>query len=387
MGAGLTFALVSGISFGLSGSLATPLMASGWSAGAAVTARVALGAAVLLIPALLMVRGRWALLRPAWGRIVAYGVVAVSGCQLAYFLAVQRMEVAVALLIEYTAPVVVLLWMWLARGRRPTRMTVIGAIVAGFGLVLVLDMVSGARVDNVGVFWALLAMLGAATYFLMSSDDSHGLPPIVLAAGGLVVGAVVLVVAGLVRLVPMTVSTASPVYRGVAVPWWLPVIVLGIVSAGVAYVSGIAAARRLGARLASFVALSEVFAAVLAAWLLLGQLPAAVQLVGGVFILAGVVVVKLGESAPTVVRRPDGGAVPGSERPAVSGLEGGAVPGSERRAVSVGEGISPAQAAVIVDHPELASEPTSADSPDVSAVAVSDAQRAVSPASDVGSSR
>ena len=80
-----------------------------------------------------------------------------------------------------------------------------------------------------------------------------------------------------------------------------------MVTAAVAYVTGIAAGRRLGSRLASFVALLEVVAAVVFAWLLLDQLPGTLQLAGGAFILAGVVVVKLGERPPradaTHVRR------------------------------------------------------------------------------------
>lgn len=311
---GLALALASAISFALSGSLAAPLMTSGWTPGAAVAARVGIAALVLLVPALIALRGRWSLLRPALGRIAAYGVVAVAGCQLAYFLAVQQMEVAVALLIEYTAPVAVLLWWWLVKGHRPSRLTVVGALVAAAGLILVLDLVSGAQFNAAGVGWALLAMTGAATYFVMSSDDSHGLPPLVLAAGGLMVGALVLALAGAVGLVPMAFSAASPSYRGVTVPWWLPVAALGVVTAGLAYTTGIAAARRLGSRLASFVALSEVVAAVLAAWLLLGQLPKPVQLVGGLFILVGVVVVKLGEAAPAAV---DGTTVTVTTAPAV----------------------------------------------------------------------
>ena len=57
----------------------------------------------------------------------------------------------------------------------------------------------------------------------------------------------------------------------------------------------IAAGRRLGSRLASFVALTEVVAGVLWAWLLLDELPRPVQIAGGLLILAGVVGVKLGE--------------------------------------------------------------------------------------------
>ena len=82
----------------------------------------------------------------------------------------------------------------------------------------------------------------------------------------------------------------------------MPIALLGVVTAAVAYVSGIAAIRRLGSRLASFVALLEVVSGVLWAWLLLGELPRVIQLLGGVLVLAGVVGVKLGERATA---RPD----------------------------------------------------------------------------------
>ena len=69
----------------------------------------------------------------------------------------------------------------------------------------------------------------------------------------------------------------------------MPLVLLGLVTAAIAYTTGIAAIRRLGSRLASFVALTEVLAGVLWAWLLLDELPRPVQLLGGVLILAGVV--------------------------------------------------------------------------------------------------
>ena len=81
------------------------------------------------------------------------------------------------------------------------------------------------------------------------------------------------------------------------IPAWLAVLLLGVVTAAIAYVAGIAATRRLGARLGSFVALTEVLAAAIFAWVLLGQAPAPIQLLGAALMLAGVIVVKLGEPA------------------------------------------------------------------------------------------
>jgi drug/metabolite transporter (DMT)-like permease len=62
-----------------------------------------------------------------------------------------------------------------------------------------------------------------------------------------------------------------------------------------AYVSGIMAARALGSKVASFVSLTEVLFAVVWAWLLLGELPGAIQLLGGVLIVGGVILVRLDE--------------------------------------------------------------------------------------------
>jgi drug/metabolite transporter (DMT)-like permease len=305
--AGLGWAVLSAASFGTSGALAGGLMDAGWSAGGAVAARVSLAALVLLVPALIALEGRWSDLRAELGTVLAYGLVAVAGCQLAYFNAVRQMEVGPALLIEYTAPVAVLGWAWLRHGHRPGRLTLLGSALAVAGLVLVLDLVSGASVSVPGVAWSLGAMLGAAVYFILSAGRSN-LPPLVLAAGGLVVGAVALLVAGLIGVLDLSGSTRDVDYAGSAVPFWMPLVALGLVSAAVAYVSGIAASRRLGSRLASFVALLEVLFALGFAWLLLRELPNAVQFAGAAVVLAGVVVVKLGQNSDVrlpVVPEPD----------------------------------------------------------------------------------
>jgi drug/metabolite transporter (DMT)-like permease len=292
---GLVLAVVSATAFGTSGTLASGLLETGWSAGAAVLVRIAVAAVVVLPFGVRSLRGRWRLLWGNAGLVATYGVTAVAGAQLCYFLAVTRMQVGPALMIEYAAPAVVVGWLWLRQGQRPGLVTLVGAALAAIGLVLVLDLTSGGGVDPVGVLWALGAMVGVAAYFVISADENNGLPPMTLAAGGLVVGATVLGVAALTGMLPMTASTAAPTYAGREVPWWLPLAGLALVSAAAAYTSGIAASRRLGSRLASFVGLLEVVAAVGFAWLLLSQLPSAVQLAGGALILAGVVIVRMGE--------------------------------------------------------------------------------------------
>jgi drug/metabolite transporter (DMT)-like permease len=295
VGSGLVLATVSAFSFGLSGPLASPLLDRGWTPGAVVLARIGIATLVLLPLGLRALHGQWHLLRRSAGLVVGYGVVAVAGAQFAYFSAVAHMEVGPAILIEYTAPAAVVLWMWLRHGQRPGRLTLLGAVLAAVGLVLVLDLVSGAGLSVAGTAWALGAMLGAATYFVLSADVDNGVPPLALAAAGLLVGTLALAALGILGLLPMRATTDAVRYAGVDVVWWVPLLALGFVTAGLSYTTGIAAARRLASRLASFVALLEVLAGVLFAWALLGELPGVLQLAGGVLVLAGVVVVKLGE--------------------------------------------------------------------------------------------
>ncbi|WP_229051752.1 DMT family transporter [Aeromicrobium sp. Leaf350] len=311
LAAGLLLALVSATAFGTSGALARGLIESGWSPAAAVTLRILVAAAVLLVPVAWSLRGRWHTLLQNARLVTAYGVGAVAGAQLCYFQAIARMDVGMALLIEYTAPVAVVVWLWIRRGERPGPLTLAGAVVAALGLVLVLDLLSGGELDPIGVLWALGAMVGAASYFLLSADESSGLPPLALVGGGLVVAGTLLGLACLVGVLPWAATTADVTYTVGTVPWWVPLLALGVIAGAVSYLTGVAAARRLGSRLASFVALTEVLMALVFAALLLDQVPTAVQLLGALAVLTGVVLVKLGEPRPPITPA-EGGSLAGA---------------------------------------------------------------------------
>ena len=74
--------------FGLSGSFAKALLETGWTPGAAVTARLTGAALILAVPAILALRGRWHQLRDNWVTILLFGFIGVAACQLFYFNAV-----------------------------------------------------------------------------------------------------------------------------------------------------------------------------------------------------------------------------------------------------------------------------------------------------------
>ena len=294
-GAGLGLAVLSAATFGTSGAFAASLLAVGWTPAAAVTVRVVLAAVVLTGPALLLLRGRLPELRRGAGTLVVYGVAAVAGAQLCYFNAVEHLSVAVALLLEYSGALLVVAWLWLRHGQRPRRLTVGGALLAVAGLALVLDLLDGGELSLAGVLWGVGAAVGLATYFLISAGTEGGLPPLVVAWGGLAVGAVVLVVGGALGVLPLAAPRTDVRLLGTEVSWLLPVLGLSLVAAVVAYVAGIVGARLLGAKVAAFVGLTEVLFAVLFAWVLLGQVLTPGQLLGAVLVVAGIAVVRVDE--------------------------------------------------------------------------------------------
>ncbi len=301
---GVGYGLIAAATFGSSGTSARSLLDIGWSPGAVVLLRIGVAAVILLVPALLAMPGRWRQLRRNAGPLVVFGLLAVAGAQLCFYNAVEHVSIGVALLIEYSGILLVVGWLWLRSKVRPAPLTLAGGVAAMLGLALVLNVFGGAQVSLVGVLWGLGAAVGLAIFYLMAARTEDGLPPLVVVAGGMLIGTIGLAVAAVTGVMPMTAKTADVSLAGATMTWLIPAAWLGIMTAAVAYLAGVLAVQRLGSTMASFFGLTEVLFAVLFAWLLLDEIPATIQLVGGMLILVGVVLVRLGE-----LRAPAAGAV------------------------------------------------------------------------------
>jgi drug/metabolite transporter (DMT)-like permease len=204
----------------------------------------------------------------------------------------------VALLLEYTAPILVVGWLWAITRRRPSALTLTGVALAVAGIMLVLDVFSGAHINLLGVGWGLAAAVCAACYFLMSdrvAADGDGLNFITLATGGLIVGTGAVAVLGLTGLIPLTFTTNDTVIAGLTTSWVVPVIALGVIATAIAYTLGIMGISRLRPRFASLVGLSEVMFAVLAAWVLVGEAMTPIQAIGGAVVLVGLALARQGD--------------------------------------------------------------------------------------------
>lgn len=289
---GLIAAAISFISFGTSGAFVKPLLEAGWSPAAAVTARALTAGLVLLPFVIVLMRGRWTLLRQARWPVVGMGLVGVAITQVLYFAAIARIPVATALLIEFLAPLILVGFTWAVSRRTPAPVVLVGSVLAVGGLVLVIGPGAIQAVDPIGLAAAFGAAIGCSVYFVIAARPNNGLPPVALAGAGLLLAAPVLALIGATGLLPFTATFGDVPLFGTPTPWWVPLLVVAVVGTALAYASGITASGILGSRLASFIGLLEVVSASLFAWLLLGEGLSPLQLFGGLLILGGIASVR-----------------------------------------------------------------------------------------------
>ena len=288
---GLLVGLAAAAAFATSGPFVKPLLEAGWTPGGAIIVRLTIGALLLAIPTALALRGRWSSARDNWRWIVAFGVMGVAAPSTLYFLAVDRLPVAVALLVEYTGPLLLIAWTWLRTGTMPRPGVLVGASVSMLGLVAVLDLTGAIALDPVGLLFAAGAAIGNAAYFALTARPLT-VPPVAMAGLGMVVGAILVAVLAVVGVLPAVMPAGDVILLGRQTPAWIPLLVVGAVPTAVAYGISVISVRLLGERIASFVALAEVVFAVLLAWVLLREAPTLMQASGALLVLVGVGMVR-----------------------------------------------------------------------------------------------
>ncbi len=140
-------------------------------------------------------------------------MLAVAGAQFCYFSAVAHMQVGPALLIEYTAPAAVVCWQWLRHGQRPGPLTLVGRRAwPRSGWCSSSTCCPGPISTRSASCGRWRRWSARATYFVISADEGNGMPPMVLAAGGLVVGTLALGLVGVIGLMPIDTATVHVTY-------------------------------------------------------------------------------------------------------------------------------------------------------------------------------
>lgn len=259
----------------------------------------ATGAAVILVAAV-------AALRPATlrttrrelGFLAVFGILGLAFVQLFYFVGIQRLDIGIALVIQYLAPVFVALW---ARFfvHEPVRRRLWLAIALSLtGLSLVVELWSGgSSLDGLGVLACLVTAVAYAAYVLMAERAlERGRDVYSLLAWGFAFAALFWAVvqpwwAFPVELVDGSVSLLGR-FDDVDVPVVLLLAYVVVLGTVVPFVFLVSALHHVPATRVTIVAMLEPVLAALVAWAWLGEELAPIQIVGGLIVLAGVLLAQ-----------------------------------------------------------------------------------------------
>lgn len=293
---GIWMGILSAATSSVSGPLARSLNDAGWSPASLTLVRCFGAGVVLLVPAVVMAHGHWPGVRSGARGIVLLGAIGVAGTSICYYNAVALLPISVALLVQYSAPVLVLVYTSVRRRRVPHRTTLVGVALAMLGLLLVVGTGDGGQTRTTGLVWAVCGSVCFATYFIVSEAIDPDLPAVSVTSAALLVAGVTVAVCCLVGLLDASASTDAVELRSATLAWAWPVALLILVPTVITYVASLVSVSILGARVSSFVLLSELAFAVLTAWVLVSETPRWMQLFGGAVLVAGIVLVRLGDA-------------------------------------------------------------------------------------------
>ena len=282
--------------FAVNGTVSKVLLASGLTSPRLTELRVT-GAVAGLAAAL-------ALLRPQLLRLSVrelpflafFGIAGVALVQWLYFFAINRLQIGIALVIQYLAPLLVALWARLVLHEPVRRRIWLAIALALAGLVLVVQIWEGGAASSTGVAASLGAAVTFALYILLAERGVRRRDPLSLSLYGFLFAALFWALLQPWWSFPAELLTGDTDLlgnlAGVSVPVWALVAWMVVLGTIVPFALVVGALRHISATRAGVIAMLEPVAGTIVAYAWLGEELAAVQLMGGAVVLAGIVLAQ-----------------------------------------------------------------------------------------------
>ena len=309
---GALYALLGALLFGINGSVAKVVMAAGVTAPQLTFMRGLSTALIAGTVLLLTARERFRVSRRELVGLALLGVAGLAMIQWLYSVAISILPVGIALLIQYTAVVIVALAAWLLFKEKVSARLwwAIAAVIAGLAVV---SRVWDSQLNTLGVLAAAASAFAYAFYFLAGERGVAKRPAMAVAFwASLFSSAFWALFSGWWRIdldALAQPTSLTGALEGVVLPAWLPLLWVVTLGAFAPFVLSFAALRHLSATAVGILASSEVLFAFIVAWMWLGEAMAAIEIAGAAVVLAGIVIAQTArERAATA--RPDPSVVP-----------------------------------------------------------------------------
>lgn len=224
--------------------------------------------------------------------LIAFGVFGFAAVNLFYFLAIQRLNVGVALIIEFTAPIWIALWMRFIQKKIVSRLMWWGLVIGLTGLVLIAQVWRGLTLDGLGVTFAVLDAFALALYFLVGEKLVGVKSSEATMAWGLGISSAFFAIIQpwwsfpfdeLGRVVELTGRLA-----GISIPTYYLILWIIVLGTAVPYFLVLNGLRGLSAATSSSIGMLEPVFGGIFAWIFLYEKLTFIQSVGAVVVLIGI---------------------------------------------------------------------------------------------------
>ncbi len=276
-GSAVGLALFAALLWGVSGTVAADAF------NEVAPARVAQVRSLIALVFLVPYAWRRRLLRThgAGRELVAFGLI-LATVHVTYYWALQRLGVGPGVTVQFLGPILVLVWMAVAQKRPVPRPMWLAGLAALTGTVMVTRAWDVGSLDLLGLLAGLASAVTFGVYLLTGEHLTKRLSPVTLLTYGFLVAAVFWAIAQPLWDFPTDLSTRV----------WIELVWVGVGGTMIPFLATMAALKRASAGLVGVVASIEPVVAAVSAWLFLSQSLLAVQIVGGLFVVAAVAAVQ-----------------------------------------------------------------------------------------------
>jgi drug/metabolite transporter (DMT)-like permease len=227
--------------------------------------------------------------------LLVFGVLAYLLTPFLFFLSVSLLPVAIAALLAFLAPVLVALWLRFVKHEPVGRSIWVALALVVGGLLLVSQVWSGMTLSPLGVLYGLLTAAALAAYLLLGEEGAKRRDVMSLAFWGFAIATITWSILAPWWNFPWSVlGTTTSMLDGVltGIPVWSLVLVMIVVSV-VPFVLVLMSLQRIGAQRGGILGTTEPVWAAIIAFVLLGEVISPTQGLGGLIVLAGVIVAEL----------------------------------------------------------------------------------------------
>lgn len=289
---GVIALFIAAFAFSLNGIVSKLVLEAGLSPWRLAEIRSTGAFSAFLIYLLLFKRSALKFDLKALPEMLIYGIIGYAGVQAFYFVAIVRMPVSVGLIIEFTAPIWITLWIRYVRKQFVPRTMWIAVLLAFSGLLLIAQVWQGLTFDGIGIIAAFLDAFALTAYFLLGEKWGKRAATETLMLYGFGISMLFWWITLPLWKYPTEIFSKQIDLRGqlagTNASGWMLIMFVIVVGTLIPYTGNLIGITKTSASSAAIIGMLEPVLAGIFAWIWLSETFNAVQLVGAAAVIAGI---------------------------------------------------------------------------------------------------